>query len=152
MHADVADDLAQLALMRIAGAVSRIDPERAEAYIGTIARNLLRTAYRARARDHDREGDAEPSELPAPAMSPDQRAEYEDLMAAVHRACLTKLGPGLREVAVGLLNGASTAEIATELHISPITVRTRLLRMRGILRAELSPHLEAGSEPRRKPG
>ena len=48
---DVAEDLAQGALLRIAGALPRIDPERADSYVSTVARNLLRTAYRRRAID-----------------------------------------------------------------------------------------------------
>ena len=48
---DMTEDLAQLALMRIAKAVRRIDPERADSYTITVARNLLRSAYRQRARD-----------------------------------------------------------------------------------------------------
>src|SRR5216684_4191677 len=48
---DLTEDLAQVALMRIAKAFRRIDPERADAYTITVARNLLRSAYRQRARD-----------------------------------------------------------------------------------------------------
>src|SRR6266568_6416466 len=51
LPSDLTEDLAQLALMRIAKALRRIDPERADDYIVTVARNLLRTAYRERARD-----------------------------------------------------------------------------------------------------
>src|SRR6266516_6817228 len=51
LPSDQTEDLAQLALMRIAKALRRIDPERADSYTITVARNLLRTAYRQRARD-----------------------------------------------------------------------------------------------------
>ena len=140
--ADTAEDLTQLALIRISGAISRIDPERADSYISTVARNLLRTAYRVRARDKARESETDAFELPANAVDGERRAEYSDLALAVHRACLTKLGTGLREVAVGLLNGATAAEIADSLQISPVTVRTRLMRVRAVLRYELAAYLE----------
>ena len=38
---DVAEDLAQIALIRIVKALPRIDPERAGAFIATIGQNLL---------------------------------------------------------------------------------------------------------------
>jgi RNA polymerase sigma factor (sigma-70 family) len=139
---DVADDLAQLALIRISGAVERIDPERADAYISTVARNLLRTAYRASARDRAREGSTNADDLPTSWPGVDVGIEYAELTVAVHRACMTKLGPGLREVAVGLLHGETPAEIADALHISPVTVRTRMMRARTILRSELAPYLD----------
>jgi DNA-directed RNA polymerase specialized sigma24 family protein len=50
LPSDQTEDLTQLALMRIAKALPRIDPERADSYTITVARNLLRTAYRERAR------------------------------------------------------------------------------------------------------
>jgi RNA polymerase sigma factor (sigma-70 family) len=146
LHDDASDDLTQLALIRICGALDRIDPERADAYITTVARNLLRTAYHARARDHARDGDTELADLAASAMSPQQRAEYEDLARAVHQACLTKLRPGLREVALGLLHGATAADIAEDLRVSPITVRTRLMRVRAILRTELAPYIDDAAD------
>jgi RNA polymerase sigma factor (sigma-70 family) len=141
--ADTAEDLTQLALIRISGAISRIDPERADSYISTVARNLLRTAYRVRARDRTRESDTDTCELPAVVMDAESRAEFADLLLAVHRACLTKLSPGLREVAVGLLQGETAADIADSLHISPVTVRTRLMRVRAVLRHELASYLES---------
>lgn len=47
---DDAEDAAQAALIRVAGALGRIDPERAPRYVVTVARNLLRSEYRRRAR------------------------------------------------------------------------------------------------------
>src|SRR5437773_11165520 len=51
LPSDMTEDLAQLALMRIAKALRRIDPERADSYTITVARNRLLSAYRQRARD-----------------------------------------------------------------------------------------------------
>lgn len=140
---DTAEDLTQLALIRISGAISRIDPERADSYISTVARNLLRTAYRAAARDKARETAMDTCELPASGVECERRAEHADLALAVHRACLTKLGAGLREVAIGVLQGETAAEIADSLQISPVTVRTRLMRVRAVLRHELAAYIES---------
>ena len=46
---DAAEDLAQIALIRIARAIPRIDPVRADRYVTTVARNLLRSAFRRHA-------------------------------------------------------------------------------------------------------
>ena len=143
---DFCEDLTQMALIRISGAIKRIDPERADSYIATVARNLLRTTYRRHARERNRADPASPDELPANGMPIDRRMEYEDLVRQVHRTCLEKLGPELRDIALGLIQGQTPVEIATALDVNPITVRTRLMRVRGILRQELGPYLEP--EPR----
>lgn len=141
LSVDSAEDLTQRALVRIGGAISRIDPERADVYINTVARNLLRTTYRAEARDRSRNGLRDPSELESSALPADTRVEYAELVRAVHRTCL-KMRPALREVAEGVLRGDSAADVARSLEISPITVRTRLMRVRAILREELAPYLD----------
>ncbi len=143
LSVDVAEDLAQLALVRIAKAVERIDPERADVYVGTIARNVLRTAYRREARERSRGEQCDPSDLVSNAPSADRRVEYGELMSAVHRTCLT-MRPGLRAVAEGVLRGDTAADIARKLEVSPITVRTRLMRVRAILRSELAPYVRGG--------
>jgi len=134
---DQSEDLAQLALMRIAKALRRIDPERADSYTITVARNLLRTAYRERARDLHRYVPVG-AELASVVPPPDSQAEYEELVLAVHRAVVTKLPRSLREIVDGVLADQSRLQIAEELHVSPITVRTRLMRARWILRRELA--------------
>ena len=148
---DAAEDLAQLASIRISGAIARIDPERADSYISTVARNLLRTHNRMAARTRAREGGDDATEVPADVPGADVRIEYSELVRAVHRTCQEKLPPGLREVAVGFVRGEDTAKIAADLHISPITVRTRLMRVRAVLRQELAPYIEADDECRRRP-
>lgn len=149
LSADSAEDLTQRALVRVAGAVKRIDPERADVYISTVARNLLRTACRVEARDRGRRGQSDPSELESSALPVDTRVEYAELVRAVHRTCL-KMRPGLREVAEGVLRGDSAADVARTLDISPITVRTRLMRVRAILRSELAPYLNDNSSSQRQ--
>lgn len=61
----------------------------------------------------------------------------EDLVLAVHRAVLTKLPHPLRQIVDRVLEDQSPSQIAEELHVSPVTVRTRLMRVRWILRREL---------------
>jgi len=133
---DQTEDLAQLALMRIAKALRRIDPERADAYTITVARNLLRTAYRERARDLGRYLPVS-AELASTTPAPDSQAEYEELVLAVHRAVLTNLPRPLQEIMSRVLEDESPSQIADQLHMSPVTVRTRLMRARWILRREL---------------
>ena len=137
-----AEDLAQAALVRITRALPRITPDRADRYVMTVARNLLRTAYRSRARDSRRAAPVEFAEIVASSESIDSRVEYRELALAVHRASMEVLPPPLREVVLGLLRGQTPMEIAARLHVSPVTIRTRLLRARILLRRELSPLLE----------
>src|SRR6266567_1061702 len=131
------EDLAQVALMRIARALRRIDPERADDYIVTVARNLLRTAYRERARDLGRYLPVG-TQLASAIRLPDCEAEYEELVLAVHRAVLNKLPPPLREIVNRVVEDQSPLQIAEELHVNPVTVRTRLRRARSMLRRELT--------------
>ena len=145
------EDLTQLALIRIAKALCRIDPERAGGYIATVARSLLRTAYRERARDR-RRYQAMSSELPSGTWVPDGQAEYEELVLAVHRAVLTRLPRPLRQVMARFLDDESQVQIAGELQLNQVTVRTRLRRARLMLRRELShylhlPGLHSGGKP-----
>ena len=141
---DGAEDLAQAALVRITRALPKIEPERADRFVVTVACNLLRTAYSQRARDQRRwapEEAAEAVEI-ATVTAADRHAEYEELARAVHRVCAAKLPPALQEVALGLLRGETPAEMATRLGVNPVTVRTRLMRVRAILRRELHAYLD----------
>ncbi len=136
------EDLTQAALIRIAGALPRIAPDRADRYVRTVARNLLRTAYRSRARDARRTAPVELAMIIASSESVDRRAEQHELVLAVQRASMEVLPPPLREVVLALLEGQTPTEIATGLRINPVTVRTRLLRARVLLREELRPFLD----------
>jgi len=138
---DMAEDLAQAALVRIAGALSRIDPERADAYVSTVARNLLRSAYRRRAIDRERYAETDLTDIPLATGDAHARAEYEELLIAIHRVIAAKLAPDLAEIVRALLRGETPAEIAERQGVSPVTVRTRLMRARAVLRAELAPRL-----------
>lgn len=72
----------------------------------------------------------------------EMKSEYEDLARAVHCAALSMDQTALRDVTLGLLGGDSRAEVAERLAISPITVRTRLMRVRSLLRQRLPAYLE----------
>ena len=134
---DLADDLAQIALIRIVKALPRIDPERASGFIGTIGHNLLRTAFRRQARDARRVAPSvTPDELES-GVTADQEVDLQDLLDAVMRASSRSLTHELRDVVTALLRGQDGAAIAATQGISQITVRTRLMRARVILREEL---------------
>jgi RNA polymerase sigma factor (sigma-70 family) len=136
LPSDLTEDLAQVALMRITKALRRIDPERADSYTITVARNLLRSAYRQRARDLHRYSPVG-AELASTISGSDSQAEYEELVLAVHRTVLTKLPRPLQDIMSRILDDETPSQIADELHVSPVTVRTRLMRARWILRREL---------------
>ena len=135
--------------MRVARALElkRVDPERAQRYVRTVARNLIRTEYRRRALEAQRLASGESPDVVAAVeaqTTPDARAEYEDLVRAVHRVSRTALPPDLRDIIFGLLRGLSPAEIAAEQGLNPTTARTRLLRARALLRRALRSYLDEG--------
>jgi RNA polymerase sigma-70 factor (ECF subfamily) len=147
LQPDVAEDFTQVALLRIARAVDRIDPERANSYVTTVLRNLLRTARSRQLRDERRYLGID--DLIADARQDvGTRTEYEELARAVHRISATTLPPPLADIVLGLLRGETPIEIAHRQGVSPITVRTRLLRARAILRRELRDELTEGRSHR----
>lgn len=139
---DVAEDLAQVALVRLTRAIPRIDLTRADRYVITIARNLLRTVYRRRSREAQRCADNHSVELAEARIALDLDLEYRDLSEAIARVAPAVLPPPLAHIVLGLLRGETTAEIATKQQVSPITIRTRLIRARAVLRRELRAYLE----------
>jgi RNA polymerase sigma-70 factor (ECF subfamily) len=138
---DLADDLAQAALLRIHGALPGIEPERADAFIATVARNVLRTGYAQQGRALRRWAPEQFAEDKSAPTAADRHLEYRELARAVHDAANSALTPQQREIVLSLLREESPAEIAARLNISPITVRTRLQRARAVLRRELWPYL-----------
>lgn len=139
---ELAEDSTQSALCRIAGALRRIEPERADAYLATVARNLLRTAHRRRAIDNRRHADIDLADVLEHRQPADERVEYEELARAVHGVVAAKLSPPLAEIVRGLLRGETPTEIAVRQGVSAVTVRTRLMRARTILRRELRIYLD----------
>lgn len=143
LSSDLAEDFTQVALLRIARAVDRIDPERANPYVTTVLRNLLRTARTRQLRDERRYLGVD--ELIADTRQDiGTRTEYEELARAVHRISATTLPAPLGDIVLGLLRGETPNEIAHRQGVSPITIRTRLLRARAILRREFRVQLGEG--------
>lgn len=141
---DEAEDLAQAALLRVVRALPTIEPERADRFIVTIACNLVRTAYTRRARDQRRWMPEELADTVERADGADRYAEFQELAREVHRICATEMSAKLQEVMLGLLRGETPEETAARLNLNPVTVRTRLVRARAILRRELRPYIDAG--------
>src|SRR6202171_1493481 len=102
---DLADDLAQIALIRIVKALPRIDPKRASGFIGTIGQNLLRSAFRRQARDARRVAPfITPDELES-GVTADQEVDLQDLLDAVMRASSRTLTHEMRALVTALLRG-----------------------------------------------
>lgn len=139
---DSAEDLTQVALIRITRAVPRIAPERADRYITTIARNLLRTAYRRRRRDELRRAPPAAIDAAESQLAADLDAEYAELTEAIQQVAATRLPVPLGQIVLGLLQGETPIEIATAEHVNPTTIRTRLLRARAVLRRELRVYID----------
>jgi RNA polymerase sigma factor (sigma-70 family) len=137
---DGAEDAAQAALIRIAGALRRIDPERASHYIVRVACNVLRSECRRQAREARRSAPVELAEAMEAPGTTDAEADYRDLARVVHEASLATLPADLHEILLALLSGLSPAEIASQRQVNPVTIRTRLLRARALLRPELRPY------------
>ena len=135
---DEADDLAQLALLRVVKALPRIDSIRASAFVATVAQNLLRTAQRRFARDAQRFTYGDAIDTIESALRADDEAEHHEFLDAIRIVSTKSLPNELRGVIHALLRGQSYAEIAAMQGVRQGTVRTRLLRARAILREELS--------------
>jgi DNA-directed RNA polymerase specialized sigma24 family protein len=115
---DLADDLAQIALIRIVKALPRIDPKRVSGFIGTIRQNLLRTAFRRQAREARMVAPfVTPDELES-GVTADQEVDLQDLLDAVMRASSRTLTHELRDVVTALLRGQDRAAIAATQSIS----------------------------------
>ena len=134
---DVADDLAQLALIRITRALPRIDAARGHAFISRVAQNLLRSAYKRRHREALRHAATIDVDAIESRTVADGDAEWHEAEALVRSAVERVLPRELRETMLALLHGQSHAEIALSQGVSRITVRTRLLRARMLLKMEL---------------
>lgn len=139
---DVAEDLAQVALLRVVRALPRIDADRADCYVARVAQNLLRTATHRTSRDRRRYARGHYADRVASSTSVDGELECRELTDAIHRTSMNALPPTLRRVILALLAGQTTSEIARAECVSQITVRTRLLRARMLLRRELEAYLE----------
>jgi RNA polymerase sigma factor (sigma-70 family) len=139
--ADHAEDLTQIALLKLANTVMRIDFRRVDLYVGTIVHNLCRTAYRRRRREEDRHTDIASMDVMEPRPLPDAVAERAELMQVIRHVAITSLPADLAALLFSVLEGESTAELAVRYQVSPVTIRTRLARVRVVLRRELTAYV-----------
>lgn len=136
LESDAAEDATQEALIRVAGAFQRIDPERAGEYVVTITENLLRWERRRRSRDVRRRAPVELAEdVEAPDVA-DAEVDQRDLARAL-QASVAALSPKLHETVLALLRGLEPTEIAAQWQMNPVTIRRRLMLARARLRSEL---------------
>jgi RNA polymerase sigma-70 factor (ECF subfamily) len=138
LRSDGAEDLAQVALTCVAGALRRIDPDRAGEFVVTVAENRLRSEQRHRARQARQFVPMDLVEAVPARDAPDREAETNDVAHAVQQACRTTLPPHLREIVLGVLRGRTQVEIAAEQRVPTGTIRTRFRRARTLLRVELA--------------
>jgi RNA polymerase sigma-70 factor (ECF subfamily) len=130
-----AEDVTQTAFLNAYRAIQRgQEPERPRAWLLTIAQNVARGRFRARAaRPHEVEFDAELAAAP----------EHEGPTAGEIREALERLRPNYRAVLVlREIGGLSYAEIAETLDLSVAAVETLIFRARRALREELAPETE----------
>jgi RNA polymerase sigma factor (sigma-70 family) len=142
MTHDVAEDLTQAALIRATQVLGRMRAERVTQHMRTIARTLLRDEYVRRERERECHAPAGLGERVEWPVDLERRAEYDELVRAVHRATRLALPSELRTIVLLLLGGRTTAEIAAEVGIDLSTVRLLLLRARAILRRELRSYVD----------
>ena len=130
---DTAEDLTQDALIRILGALPRLDPSRASRYVTRVAQLRLRSAARRRARDAQRFAPVEAAlDIPS-SVRADYATEFLDLVRAA-----AQLPPRVQACVLATLCGLSPADIAAVHGVSPTTVRRQLQWARAHLRATLS--------------
>ena len=137
---DVAEDLTAETFLKLVRSVRRYDPAQGSArtWILAIARNVLRDwGRRGRLRQYVALGNLHDLEWDAP--SPEERLLREEEIGRLLDAVAT-LAPADREL-IGLRYGSGLdgAEVAEILGVSEGTVRTRLWRALGRLRAVLQP-------------
>ncbi|HEX2045386.1 MAG TPA: sigma-70 family RNA polymerase sigma factor [Gaiellaceae bacterium] len=126
-----AEDVTQTAFLNAYRALRRgSEPDRPRAWLLTIAQNVTRRSFRARAsRPQEVELDAEALAAPEP----------EGPSAGEIRAALARLRPSQRAALVlREIGGLSYAEIAQTLELSVAAVETLLFRARRALREELA--------------
>lgn len=137
---DVAEDLTAETFLKLVRSAGRYDPARgsARAWILAVARNVLRDwARRGRLRQYIALGNLHDVEWEAP--SPEERLLREEEIGRLLDA-VAALRPADREL-IGLRYGSGLdgAEVAEILGVSEGSVRTRLWRALGRLRAALQP-------------
>jgi RNA polymerase sigma-70 factor (ECF subfamily) len=132
---DPAEDLAQVALLRITRALQAIEPQQIRAFLVTIVRNMLRSERRREAR-HARLRAAFADTLQE-AADPDPELDACDLLDAVRRTSVGILSPKLRDTMLAALAGVTPSALAAREGVPASVVRNRLLRARARVRVAL---------------
>jgi RNA polymerase sigma factor (sigma-70 family) len=141
------EDLVQQTLLALLEGQERItDPSKLRAYLFGIAHNVLRTHLRelSRGRQID-EGVSSLAELdPGPTTALARKREQQLLLLALRRL------PIQHQVALELYywEGLNTVEIAEILGLSDSAMRSRMVRARSLLEAELAQLAESEVELR----
>lgn len=143
VDAECADDLAQAALWIVAREFRGVVPERASAWLVTVARNLLRDEFRRRSWVASRFVGADAVKAVIVAERLSTEAEERELRRVVTGAVRDTCGPAVREVVVRLLDGLTVRDIADASGLSLQAVRMRVVRARAVLGPILRPLLDS---------
>jgi serine/threonine-protein kinase RsbT len=139
-----AEDLVQETLVRVLGAVSRVDPDMLEPYAIVTARNVIASMWQEKdrhQRNQHRVVDLRPS------ASPDENLLAGEERAAVAQA-LGRLGSRERDALIAHeVSQRDTHELAADLGMSPGAVAAQLHRTRARLRVEYLLALEQAEPP-----
>jgi RNA polymerase sigma factor (sigma-70 family) len=114
--------------------VERTEPGKRPAYAFKVLRSAVHDVERKRR--NDLALDAELRRRPPPAIVHDEHIEPDPVGAAALRL-LDSLTPGQRQVMELAGDGLKPREIATELEMTPSTVRTHLCAARKFLKSRL---------------
>ena len=139
-----AEDLVQETLVRVLGAVDRVDPDMLEPYAIVTARNVIASMWQEK--DRHRRNQHRVVDLRPPAP-PD-----EDLLAAEERAAVSqalgRLGRRERDTLIAHeVTQRDTRALAADLGMSPGAVAAQLHRTRARLRVEYLLALEQAEPP-----
>jgi RNA polymerase sigma-70 factor, ECF subfamily len=142
-----ADDLTQEVFLKAYRAIGRFRGDApARAWLASIADNAVKNRYRAlsRFRRIFTPSDPEAAEPPSSGASPEQNARSGESRRAVAEA-LQRLPPDFRmAVVLRDLEEWTYEEIAVSLELPVGTVKSRIARGRGMLRALLLPFVRGG--------
>jgi RNA polymerase sigma-70 factor (ECF subfamily) len=132
---DAAEDLAQVALLRITRALQAVDPQQIRAFLATIVRNMLRSERRRETRQARLR--AAFADTLQEAADPDPELETCDFVDAVRRTSVGILSPKLRDTMLAALAGVTPSTLAAREGVPASVVRNRLLRARARVRVAL---------------
>ena len=146
---ETARDLTQEVFVKAWFALGRVQERaRFSTWLFQIAANLCRDHAKSKATRNARmtnplarekdDGGTEEREFPHPGLSPDNQAQMNEAMTALHRA-IASLPAELREAFIlGAIDQLPHKEISSILGISPKAVEVRIYRARKILTEQLA--------------